>query len=238
MGLQIIIRAERPLWMHKEDRDTDLWGGNLRECASGGCPAVFVLQEPMLKVNLTQQWQYFIWAANYNMTPAEMATEFDYRLAFCNMTGLTKPGQPRRNYLENKDLGAPELPKFDKDRTCARSVLSGRVEGNYLVLDLLDGNVDPPLKKGKSYPRSLEEVNKDDYLYMPWTHPWLWFAANTVVAQSGGNSKINPFPRGKRYDWTGDDRIYTWMPHVSRAQVRYPLSKLTKVTNVPSPYRA
>lgn len=230
-----------PLWTHREDVGTDLWNGNLRPCASGGCPAVFVLKTPALKTQLTKDWQFYLLAINDHMTPYEMATELHFRLAFCNMTGLGDDDKPRRDYLRGKDLNARELPRFDKDRTCSRSVMTGAVDGDYLLVVTLDGNRPPPLKPGRSYPQRVEDVKADDYLYAPRTHRWLFFAANTVVAQTGGGSRLNPFPRGKVYPWTGDGRLYTWFPHVAREAIRYPLSRLRKLGDtdpIPSPYRA
>jgi hypothetical protein len=60
------------------------------------------------------------------MDPEAIVVELDDHLAFCNQTGLRAP-VPRRNYLEGKDLTALEYPRFDKDRTCARSVMTGTV---------------------------------------------------------------------------------------------------------------
>jgi hypothetical protein len=87
------------------------------------------------------------------------------------------------------------------------------------------------------------DINPDDYLYLPETHRWLFFAANTVSSAQGGTSKIFPFPRGATYVWTGDGWKYTFFPHVSRegSQIRYPLSRLRKLgpaEPIPSPYRS
>src|SRR5690349_23311861 len=95
--------ARPPLWFHREDPDVF---GRLRTCAQDGhsCPAVFVLKEPSQKVQLTREWQFALAAWNPGMKPEDVAVELDYRLAFTNGTGLTKPGVPRRDYLRNKDL--------------------------------------------------------------------------------------------------------------------------------------
>jgi hypothetical protein len=231
--------AERPpLWTHKEDRDVF---GRLRDCATDGssCPAVFVLKEPRKKVELTKDWQYYLAAINYNMNPADVATELHYRLAFANQTGLGREALPRRNYLRDKDLTAAEYPRFDKDRTCSRSVMTGTVDGAYLIVTTLDGNQPPPLKPGRSYPQRVADINPDDYLYTPQTHRHLFFSANTVGSSSGG-SKVYPFPRGATYDWIGDGWRYTFLPHVSCETIRYPLARLRKLGDnepIPSPYR-
>lgn len=236
------------LWMHKEDTASGIFVGEsgtprLRDCAyEGGCPAVFVLMEPNEKVELTQQWQYYLIAINYLMTLQHVADILDYALAFANGTGLTKPDTPRRNYILGVDLDARENPKFDKDRTCSRSVMSGVEVGDYLKITTFNGNNPPPLKAGKTYPRSVAEINPDDYLYHPKnvTQRHLFFAANVVASKPGGQSSVAPFPRGAIYPWTGDNLPYTWLPHVSRNTIYYPKSKLVKLplgSPIPSPYR-
>lgn len=234
-----IPEASRPaLYFHREDMD--VFGG-IRLCAQDGksCPAVFVLRTPSLKVKLTRDWQFFLAAINYGMNPADVAVELHYRLAFCNNTGLGNPDKPRRDYLRGRDLNADEYPRFDKDRTCSRSVMTGTVEGDHLVVTVMDGNQPPPLKPGRSYPQRVADIDPDAYLYSPRTHRHLFFAANTVGSVSGG-SKVYPFPRGATYDWTNDGWRYTWFPHVSRERVVYPLSRLRRLGEgeaVPSPYR-
>jgi hypothetical protein len=243
-GALVDAPSRPPIWIHREDKEVF---GYIRECATNGnsCPAVFVLREPDLKVELTKEWQFYLAAINYNMVPADVSTELDYRLAFCNSTGLTKPGVPRRDYLKGVNLtavderGNPALPKFDKDRTCTRSVMTGSANGDYLIVTTLDGNKPPPLKAGRRYPQTVEEINIDDYLYNPREHRWLFFAANTVSSVSGG-TKVYPFPRGATYPWMNDGWKYTWFPHVSRGVIRYPLSRLRRLgeaETIPSPYR-
>lgn len=275
-----------PLWVHKEDIASGVFlneEGNpvLRPCAtSGGCPAVFVLREPLLKVVLNMHWQFALAGWNYGMIPADVATELHFRLAFANQTGLGNPNIPRNNYLswDKNDTGYPENPRFDKDRTCSRSIMTG-TEGynlfmaigetfqtarqafmgkgtfrsvqkslkgmlavnNVLRVTVMDGNNPPALKPGKTYPQRIQDINPDDYLYTPRTHPWLFFAANTVSSVLGGGSRIFPFPRGVSYPWKGDGWKYTFMPHVARGTINYALSKLTKLqpgAPIPSPYRS
>lgn len=163
------------------------------------------------------------------------------------MTGLGNPSKPRRDYLRKKDLtalenGAPAYPRFDKVRTCTRSVISGREEGGSLIVTVLDGNKPPPLKPGRTYPQTIGEIDPDDYLYLPETHRHLFFAANTVSSTPGDSSKVYPFPRGATYSFMGDGWRYTWFPHVSRdLPVIYPLNRLRRLAEnegIPSPYRA
>lgn len=229
-----------PLWQQKEDAETDLWGGGLRDCATGGCPAVFTLLTPRLKVPLTKDWQYYLIAINYNMTLENISLVLDKSLAFCNDSGFRS--EPLRNYILGKDLtavtntGLPAYPKFDKDRTCSRSVLTGIEEGEYVRLTLFNGNLPPPMKPGKSLPQRIQDIRLDDYKYNPREHRWMFMVANTVTSVRGGSS-VAAFPRGARYDWTGDTNIYTFLPHVSRHSILYPKKYLKKVEKVESPYR-
>lgn len=242
MKLQVEINCgKKPqLYMHKEDQDTDIFdtSSGVRPCAAtGGCPAVFVLKEPALKVNLTKDWQYYLIAINYNMTLDNVSDLLHYHLAFANNTGFGKDGSPRRNYILERDLNSDELPKFDKDRTCSRSVLTGTEVGGYLKLTLFNGNLPPPMKLGKPRPQRIQDINIDDYLYNPREHRWMFCVANRVTTKPGGITSVAPFPRGAIYNWTGDNLPYTFVPHVSTQTIYYPLRHLVKVNTLPSPYR-
>jgi hypothetical protein len=213
-----------PLWQHKDDKGAL---GGIRDCAP--CPAVFPLQDSRVKV--TKEWQFFIRAINFNMKIQHIVAVFDPHKAFTNRATDDK----RANYLEGANLDCEEL-EFDKVRTCALAVLTGVVEGEMLNLEMMDGNQPPPLKPGRSQPQTVKEINIDDYLYTPQTHRHLFFAANIIRA----DNKIIPFPKGAVYAWTGDGKPYTWLPHVTRFPVKYPLANLTPLppgSPIPSPYR-
>jgi len=105
------------LYMHKEDREVF---GSIRSCAP--CPAVMVLKDDPHAI-MTQQWQYFIRAINYNMTLENAYLLLDSALAFANRTGF-RHGRIRADYFHNKDLSA-KPPQLDKVRTCSRNVLTG-----------------------------------------------------------------------------------------------------------------
>ena len=205
--------AEVPLWQHKEDRGAF---GLIRNCAP--CPAVFTMHES--RVTVTKEWQFFIRAINLGMSIQHVAALFGPTKAFTNRD----PEDDRANYLLGSNLDAPEL-EFDKVRTCALSVVSGEVQGDMLRVDTMDGSKPPPLKSGRIQPQSVEDVNPDDYLFTPQTHRHLFFVANIV--RSNGN--VRPFPHGALYPWTNDGQFYTWMPHVSRFPVQYPLSRLMRL---------
>jgi hypothetical protein len=242
------IKYEKPfplpqLWMHKEDRDTDLWNFGARPCAVGGCPAVFVLNEPNLKTKLDKHWQYYLIAMNHNMTLENISLLLHFQLAFANGTGVGDDSDPRRDYILERNLNAvdsrgnPAYPSLDKDRTCSRNVLSGIEMGDSLMVKTFNGNEPPPMKVGKNLPATRAEINIDNYLYNPKDHPWMFVVANTVTYKSGNQTSVAPFPRGAQYSWTGNNSLYSFLPLISRESIIYDKNYLTKVTTIPSPYR-
>lgn len=228
------------LWMQKEDRDTDLWNGGVRSCAVGGCPAVFVINEPRLKVNMDRDWQYYMIAMNYNMTRENIYLLLDDHLAFSNQTGFKNLDNPtKKDYFFNR-TEFPEFPRLDKDRTCSRNIMTGVVVGDTLRVDTFNGNNPPPMKPGKSLPETIEDINIEDYLYNPREHRWKFVIANRVTTKPGNRTSVAPFPRGAQYDWTGDNLNYSFLPLVSREVVYYPLRYLYEIPRgspIPSPYR-
>lgn len=212
-----------PLWQHKDDMGVF---GAPRECAP--CPAVFPLQDT--RVAITKQWQFFIRAINYGMRLQHVVALLGPKKAFTNRD----PSDLRADYLKGENLDRPD-PEFDKVRTCSLSVMTGTVSNGELIVAMLDGLQPPPLKEGRNYPESVQDINPDDYLFTPWMHRHLFFAANITKP----NGKTVPFANGAVYDWTGDRRPYSWMPHVSRLEVPYALSNLMELparTPIPSPY--
>jgi hypothetical protein len=208
--------------MHKDD--LAIFGAP-RACSP--CPSVFPYLDD--KVVVTRQWQYFIRAINMGMTLQYVAAKFGPALAFCN-----RPVDDlRADWLQGKNTTRPD-PDFDRVRTCSRSILTGTVIGQDLIATMMDGNRYPPMKPGRMYPARVEDINPDDYLYMPQTHRWLFFVANRITK----DGQTVPFPNGAVYDWTGDGRPYTWMPHVARREVRIPLINLVRLPEgfIPGPY--
>lgn len=245
MNLEIRINtvpSAPQLWMHKEDKDTDIFDGRVRGCAGngGGCPAVFVLNEPKNKVLLTKDWQYYLIAINYGMMIEDIYLLLDDHLAFCNQTGFANLDNPgRKDYFFSR-LNYDEYPRFDKDRTCSRNLLTGEVVGDNLKVFTMNGNEPPPMKPGKRLPQSISEINLADYLYNPREHRWMFVVANRVTTKPGNMTSVAPFPRGARYDWTGDDYNYSFLPLVSKETIYYPLRHLQKLDMTrpfPSPYR-
>ena len=225
--------ARPPLWMHKEDRAAQ---GYIRSCAP--CPAVWVLKDDQ-HVYFGKQWQFFLAAINPGMTLENVMLLLDYRLAFANRTGLTNPNDPRADFITGKHLDR-RPPQLDKVRTCSRSVLTGVVVGDALKVLLFDSRQPPPLKPGRTYPSHIEDVDPDDYLYLPQRHPWMFLAAN-VVNKAG---EVVQFPRGAVYSWTGDNTPRSFVPHIYNptfGDVMYPLDLLQPLRAeqpIPSPYRS
>lgn len=222
-----------PLWMHKEDRAAQ---GYIRSCAP--CPAVWVLKDDP-HVQMSEQWQYYLRAINYNMTLENAFLLLDDHLAFANNTGFRNLDNPSKKDYFFKRTNYAQLPSLDKVRTCSRNVLTGEVQGDYLNVMLFDSRRNPPLKPGRSYPSKVEDANLDDYLYSPQTHPWMFIVAN-IVNRAG---EVVQFPRGAVYSWTNDNTPRSFMPHIYNPDfgpVRYELDKLVSVPDnapVPSPYR-
>ena len=225
---EIKVSARPPLWRHQDDVELE---GAPRSCAA--CPQVFVFQESRVKVG--KDWQFFIRAINHHMTIQHISALYGYEKAFANRTGFGNPNDPRADYLKGEHLRYPD-PEFDKVRTCGRSVVTGRVSGTQLIVKVFDGRLPPPLKPGRSYPQSVDDIRLDDYLFNPREHRWLFFAAN-IINRKG---ETVPFDNGAMYAWTGDGRPYTWLPHISRFEVRYSLSNLVQVHDsapIPSSYK-
>jgi len=110
---------------------------------------------------------------------------------------------------------------------------------NVLSVDVFDSNELPPLKTGHSYPQDISEVDPAAYLYMPETHPEKFLVAN-IVNRAG---EVVQFPRGALYPWTGDQTIYSFVPHIANlayGPILYSMNNLLKLplgSPKPSPYR-
>lgn len=111
---------------------------------------------------------------------------------------------------------------------------------NLLEVQMFDSRQPPPLKPGRSYPTRVQDVNPDDYLMTPRTHPWMFATAN-IVNRAG---EVVQFPRGAVYPWTGDTTPRSWVPHIynpSYGPVRYDMRRLWRVPDdqpVPRPFRS
>jgi N-acetylmuramoyl-L-alanine amidase len=267
------LRSSVPLWQHKDDEQLSRLSPQLLkrlrwkvETRPGKpVPAVFPFEKSAAaRVDLTKEWQFFIRVINYKMPVNKVSDLFGNTLAFCNFTGFKDPAHPRADFLRRENLSAPlRLPQFDKPRTCALSVMTGQVKGEFLIVEFMNGSQPPPLKPGGKHPQSIEEIDTEikargwlkNYQFTPRTHRHLFFAANRTAR---GGKKISPldpaygreYPEPKRpgemrgavYDWIGDGKAYAWLPHVAPAglKILYPLAFLTPVppdAPIPPPYK-
>ena len=117
-----------------------------------------------------------------------------------------------------------------------RDAISTRV----LSVKTFDSRSNPPLKPGRTYPRTISEIDPADYLYTPQHHREMFIVAN-IVNRSG---EVSQFPRGALYSWTQDSTIYSFLPHISNptyGKVLCLLDNLIKLpvnSDVPRPYRS
>lgn len=220
-------------YMHREDLAVK---GYIRSCAP--CPAVFWLKDDSHNP-ITKQWQYYLIAINYAMDLEDVFLLLDNNLAFCNETGLRNDSDPRQDWFHNKDL-TRKPPSFHKVITCSRNVITGVEQGDMLKVKTFDIRFNPPLKPGRTYPRTIDEINLDDYLYIPQRNREMFISAN-IVNRAG---EVVQFPRGGLYDWAEEPNTpYSFLPLVSNptyGPVLYPLANLQKLpvnSPVPSPYR-
>jgi len=263
IGRDSVIPAMGRVYVHLEDRQLDLFEYSIRSCAP--CPAVIPLLERSMPLDKQWQFYLLAinpgmtpgqvaakldyrlaftngtgfgdrsdpranWMTGENIGAA--LPQFD-KVRTCVRAALTG----RESFsLVHALTQAVTLVLSRPTLTTARQSLSTLLTQNMLILDMLDGNLLPPLKSGKSYPSTVADINPDDYLYNPREHPTKFFAANIVNA----NGEVVQFPNGALYNWTGDGTPRVFMPHVSRYVVSWPLSRLRKLAageRIPSPFR-
>lgn len=203
--------GEYTLFFHNEDRNTNIYDWDVRDCAGGGdgCPAVMVIRDAPDTI-LDKQWQFYLVAINQGMRLNNIATLLKRSTALTN-----DPDGGCRNYILGENLGAPECPRLDKFRTFSRNTHAAVPEGDRWRLITQNGNQPPALKPGRSYPASLDAVRLDDYLFTPATHPYLFLVCNNVQKKPGGMTSVFPFTGGVVRPWL-DSEIYTFFPFVSK----------------------
>lgn len=98
---------------------------------------------------LDEAWQWLWKDINPELSPRDWRALLQYQRAFTNQNGFDKPGDPRRDYINGRDLeavddqGNPAYPKMEL-LLCGGAVVTGRAEGEWLWVDVLDGNQPPP----------------------------------------------------------------------------------------------
>jgi hypothetical protein len=143
-----------------------------------GVPEVYILSEN--KTDFTAGFQLQSYALNTvanplitaSIDPLKWRVLFDFMRAFTNGTGFNESGDPRVDFVNMRDIGAP-LPKFDKARICGGALVTGVVDGNDLILETMNVYGGAPTL---------------DWLL---ARPWLYFDAVNVTANG-----ISRFPQG------------------------------------------
>jgi hypothetical protein len=210
--------------------------GGVRGCASIGCPAVMLLQDAPDTI-FTDQWMYYLYAINIKMNIAAVQALAGCRKALMNPSGVGDPCS-RRNVLGGGDLDQP-YPRLDKLRTFSRNTHACReFDADTLQILTMDGNKEPTLKPGRSYPRNTGEVNPDDYLYHPKTHPYLFLVCNNIRTKPGNETSVFPFANGALYDWFPYNEPVSFFPLVSKfGTILSSKRNWNKVSKYENPYR-
>ena len=212
--------------------------GGARGCAYGGCPGVMPLPDERSAgpdTIFSKQWQFYVYAINLGMSLNAIIVLMGDSKALFNNTGFGGSEQ-FNNYLTG-NIGYPKDPRLDKLRTFGLNTHACKpVEGGLQLLTM-DGTKNPALKPGKTYPNSLQEINPEDYLYLPKTHRWLFLDCNNVKWKPDGSLGYGPFANGILRDWLPDNRIHSFFPLVSTRINICPISDWNKVTSFPSPFR-
>lgn len=225
-------------YMQQEDK---VVLGLIRGCAP--CPAVFILKDdPHAKI--TQQWQYYLRAANYNMTLENVYLLLDSALAFANRTGY-RHGRIRADYFHNKDLQY-KVPQLDKVRTTSRSIMTGVEEFDYptftyntssklmqIVVRTLSliGAKNLLLRKEPVLNIKVFDSRKNPPLKPGYSYPrdisevdpnaYLYMPEThpemfLVANIVNGQGEVVQFPRGATYPWIDDGKTpYSFMPHIA-----------------------
>lgn len=158
----------------------------------------------------TESWQRLSYEMN-TLTKNKWTAVYSFERAFTNSNGFGKPGDPRRNYIKMEDLQEP-LPKVEA-LVCGGAVLTGKVSGDYLYVETLNGRNPAP---------SLDWLLE---------RPWLYFDAITV--DSNGTPRRFPQADGRQVliPLVADRNRYP--------DVLIPLRKLQKWTGPgwPDPYK-
>ena len=155
-----------------------------------GVPEVFLLEPIDLTTPIPEHWQWLCYALNCpGITPKQHRQLFDWQRAFTNFNaGYDNPGGKLHcDFINGRDLTSPP-PWFDKPRVCGGAILRGKLTGDILAVETLNGNNDPPLVwtggDWDAYVASVAVWAKEHY--------WLFFRAVTIAS----NGENYNFPQG------------------------------------------
>ena len=138
------VWAKKEYYRVKRDQETNKWDGDVRNSAPA--PAVWIVGDRAFQ--MTRRVQFFcadlLALSKFGTLFSDLSgTERSfigsayrgvYKYAFNNGTGYEEPGNPRVDYINDRDQDAP-LPKFDKIRVCSDNIIAGRVDGTDLLVD-------------------------------------------------------------------------------------------------------
>lgn len=156
----------------------DIEKGKIWRGIKQAVPEVYWLNNTAIP--LTEAWQKLIYQMNQpGMTKKWFRQNLGWNVAWCNYTGFNEPGDPRKDYINKKDLNNPNarLPFLDKSRCCSM-ILHGKEEDGFLIVETLDGSKPPP---------SWKEL-QDKY--------WLYFYA--IEVDKNGRTFNFPYRGGLR----------------------------------------
>ena len=128
-------------------------------------------------------------------TGAKYRSTYHNGIAFCNGNGYEKPGDPRADHVNLRDLQEP-LPKLMKGIICGGMFIRGQVEGNLLVVYPGIHAIDA----AKPIPPFLDVIERNWYF-----HATTWSGV-----------RVNNFPQG-----AGQPVI---VPYILREPTPYPLA--------------
>lgn len=167
-----------PMWRVLHDRELPSGVRQVVKDRGVPLPEVFPLA-PSQFTSLNLAWQRLWRDLNPQMSNEEWRKLLHYQRAFTNGQGFEKPGDPRVDYINARDLGA-EPPKIES-LVCGGALLTGEPDIMYrgelcLRVKTLDGRNPPPLAE--------------------WVLncPWLWFEAVSVRPDGGVQSfSLTPY---------------------------------------------
>lgn len=130
MQVEIQFRKEAlQLYQYRPDEDPAIYG-QARGCAWTGCPAVAMLVDAP-DVWFTDDWVLYHYANNLGMQINHIVNTMSYMAAMMNRTGVGNPDDPRRNLLQNSNMGE-KPPRTDKFRTMSLNAHTGTETYNLL----------------------------------------------------------------------------------------------------------
>lgn len=201
-----VVETPRVFW--RVNHDTEMTRPNL--------PEVFPFLDNHY-TNFTRGFQLLEKSLNPNMVNSKWrnlhlgGNAGQDATAFNNRQGFEMIDDPRVDYINGMDIGAP-LPRQEA-LVCGGAILLERYhDGEYLYPDYIDGNLPAP---------SLQYVLDNS---------WLIFDAVTIRSGPSGVVEIGRFPQGN------GERVYILL--LASKPIRISLSKVTRVIEpFPSPYQ-